>query len=861
MLDAQNAVAAPPAAIRREDYRPPEWLVPRIALDFDLGSERTVVRATLAVARNGSHEAPLRLNGDGLAPVSVTVDGAAAQWTLDEGDLVLPLAGDAAAVEIVTELNPRANTKLMGLYESGGILCTQCESEGFRRITFFPDRPDVLSRYEVRMTADQALYPVLLSNGNREDGGDLPAGRHWAAWRDPFPKPSYLFALVAGDLAANRDAFVTRSGRSVELGIWVREGDLPRTGHAMASLKAAMKWDEEVYGREYDLDTFNIVAVADFNFGAMENKGLNIFNSRYILVDSETATDADYDAVAGVVAHEYFHNWSGNRVTCRDWFQLSLKEGFTVFRDQSFSADMGSPPVKRIEDVRALRAAQFPEDAGPLAHPVQPDSYIEIANFYTATVYVKGAELIRMMHTLLGPAKFRAGADLYFQRHDGQAVTCEDFVKAMEDAGGEDLSDFRLWYSQAGTPRLRASLAHEGDKARIRLEQSVPPTPGQPDKQPVPIPVRLALFGAETGAKRDDRLVLLDRAAQEVVVDGLSERPVLSINRGFSAPVIVETDRSAADLAFLSARDDDPFARYEAMQQLMLDTLLAAIATGGEDHAPVVEAVRGTLTDAALDHAFVAEAVLVPTESFIGDQMSLVDPDAIHVARESLRARLGRDLEPLWRAAYAATAAERFELSPAAKGARRLRTVALGFLIASGAQDAPGLALEQFDGADNMTDRQGALGILANSIAPERETALAAFYERYQGDALVIDKWFTAQALSSRDDTLRAVQLLLRHPDFSLVNPNRLRSLIGAFGANQRALHDASGEGYRFLANSILAVDKLNPQTAAKLVPPLGRWRRFAEDRAALMRAELSRVLAAPGLSKDVFEQVSKSLA
>ncbi|MEA3043881.1 MAG: aminopeptidase [Sphingomonadales bacterium] len=861
MLDAQNAVAAPPAAIRREDYRPPEWLVPRIALDFDLGSERTVVRATLAVARNGSHEAPLRLNGDGLAPVSVTVDGAAAQWTLDEGDLVLPLAGDAAAVEIVTELNPRANTKLMGLYESGGILCTQCESEGFRRITFFPDRPDVLSRYEVRMTADQALYPVLLSNGNREDGGDLPAGRHWAAWRDPFPKPSYLFALVAGDLAANRDAFVTRSGRSVELGIWVREGDLPRTGHAMASLKAAMKWDEEVYGREYDLDTFNIVAVADFNFGAMENKGLNIFNSRYILVDSETATDADYDAVAGVVAHEYFHNWSGNRVTCRDWFQLSLKEGFTVFRDQSFSADMGSPPVKRIEDVRALRAAQFPEDAGPLAHPVQPDSYIEIANFYTATVYVKGAELIRMMHTLLGPAKFRAGADLYFQRHDGQAVTCEDFVKAMEDAGGEDLSHFRLWYSQAGTPRLRASLAHEGDKARIRLEQSVPPTPGQPDKQPVPIPVRLALFGAETGAKRDDRLVLLDRAAQEVVVDGLSERPVLSINRGFSAPVIVETDRSAADLAFLSARDDDPFARYEAMQQLMLDTLLAAIATGGEDHAPVVEAVRGTLTDAALDHAFVAEAVLVPTESFIGDQMSLVDPDAIHVARESLRARLGRDLEPLWRAAYAATAAERFELSPAAKGARRLRTVALGFLIASGAQDAPGLALEQFDGADNMTDRQGALGILANSIAPERETALAAFYERYQGDALVIDKWFTAQALSSRDDTLRAVQLLLRHPDFSLVNPNRLRSLIGAFGANQRALHDASGEGYRFLANSILAVDKLNPQTAAKLVPPLGRWRRFAEDRAALMRAELSRVLAAPGLSKDVFEQVSKSLA
>ena len=431
----------------------------------------------------------------------------------------------------------------------------------------------------------------------------------------------------------------------------------------------------------------------------------------------------------------------------------------------------------------------------------------------------------------------------------------------MEEASGVDLSDFRLWYSQAGTPRLKAAVTHAGNEAHIRLEQSVPATPGQPVKQPMPIPVRFALFGAETGTKHEDRLILLDQAAQALVVGGVAERPILSINRGFSAPVIVETDRSAEDLAFLSARDDDPFARYEAMQQLMLDTLLAAIATGKEEHAPVVDAVRNTLTDAALDHAFVAEAVLVPTESFIGDQMKIVDPDAIHAARERLRARLGRDLEANWRAAYAATAANRFELSPAAKGARRLRTVTLGFLMASGAEDAPGLALRQFEAADNMTDRQGALGHLANSTAPERETALLAFYNRYKGNALVIDKWFTAQALSSRDDTLRAVQLLLRHPDFSLVNPNRLRSLIGAFGANQRALHDASGEGYRFLANSILAVDKLNPQNAARMVPPLGRWRRFAEDRAALMRAELARILAAPGLSKDVFEQVSKSLA
>jgi aminopeptidase N len=860
MLDAQNAVAAAPAAIRREDYRPPEWLVPEISLDFDLGAEKTVVRATLHAARNGSHKGPLTLQGDAITPASVKLDGADADFTMEEGDLVLAIAGDAATIEIVTHLNPRANTKLMGLYESGGILCTQCEAQGFRRITFFPDRPDVLTRYRVRMTADKAAYPVLLSNGNREAGGELPDGRHWAEWHDPFPKPSYLFALVAGDLAANRDTFVTRSGREVALGIWVREADLPRTGHAMASLKAAMKWDEDVYGREYDLGIFNIVAVADFNFGAMENKGLNVFNSRYVLVDPETATDADHDAVAGVVAHEYFHNWSGDRVTCRDWFQLSLKEGFTVFRDQSFSADMGSPAVKRIEDVRALRGAQFPEDAGPLAHPVRPDSYIEISNFYTATIYTKGAEVIRMMHTLLGPEKFRAGSDLYFERHDGQAVTCEDFVRAMEDASGIDLEEFRTWYSQAGTPRVTASTTREpGGAARIRLAQATPPTPGQPIKVPVPIPLKLALFDGETGAKRADQLVLLDHASQELVIEGAGERPILSINRGFSAPIIVETDRGTADLAFLSAHDDDPFARYEAMQQLMLDTLLAAIA-GKEDFAPVVEAVRGTLTDPALDHAFIAEAVLVPTEAFIGDQMKIVEPDAIHVAREALRARLGRELEPLWRAAYAATAANRFALSPAAKGARRLRTVALGFLMASGAVDAPALALRQFEDADNMTDRQGALGILANSEAPERETALAAFYERYKGDALVIDKWFTVQALSSRDDTLKAVQRLLAHPDFTLANPNRLRSLLGAFGANQRALNDKSGEGYRFLANAILAVDKLNPQNAAKMVPPLGRWRRFGEDRARMMRAVLEHILATPGLSKDVFEQVSKSL-
>ena len=862
MLDALSAPTAPPAAIRREDYQPPEWLVPEIALEFDLGAERTVVRSRLTVERNGDHGAPLRLDSEDGEVLRVTVDGKQVDSERSDGRLVVALDGERHIVETETRIAPAANTQLMGLYASGGMLCTQCEAEGFRRITPFPDRPDVLSRYRVKMIADQATYPVLLSNGDPVGSGDLDGGRHWAEWHDPFPKPCYLFALVAGDLQARKDQFVTRSGRTVDLGIWVREEDLPRTEHAMNALKQSMKWDEETYGREYDLDVFNIVAVADFNFGAMENKGLNIFNSRYVLADPDIATDADYDAVAGVVAHEYFHNWSGNRVTCRDWFQLSLKEGFTVFRDQQFSADMGSASVKRIEDVRALRAAQFPEDAGPLAHPVRPDSYIEISNFYTATVYNKGAELIRMMRTILGPEQFRAGSDLYFERHDGEAVTCEDFVRAMEEANGVDLSRFRLWYGQAGTPRVRAKLTHQpGDgRAHLVLEQEVPPTPGQPLKQPMPIPLSVALFGERSGDKHADQLVMLEEERTELVFDGLGERPVLSINRGFSAPVVLETNRSAADLAFLSARDDDPFARYEAMQQLMLDTLIAAI-NGNEDLEAVIEAVEQTLRDPALDPAFVGEAVLLPSEAFIGDHLASVDPEAVHAARESLRRALGERLEDLWRGAYAASTANRYELSPAAKGRRRLRTVALGYIAAADAEDAASLALQQFESADNMTDRQGALGVLVNTDAPERETALAAFYERYRANALVLDKWFTSQALSMREDTVDAVERLAQHPDFTLTNPNRLRSLVGAFAANQRGFHHISGRGYRFLADMIIAADRLNPQTAAKLVPPLGRWRRFGEQRGALMRAELQRIVDLPATSKDVFEQASKSLA
>jgi aminopeptidase N len=875
MVDIQRSLAgeAPaPTVTRREDYRPPAWAVPTIDLAFDLDPAATRVRATLRVERGGTHDEPLRLDGAGQEPLAVRVDGVAVNdWRLDDETLVIPLAGAAHTIETEVALAPETNTQLMGLYASNGILCTQCEAEGFRRITYFPDRPDVLTRYHVRMEADRARFPVLLANGDPVAQGEGENGRHWAEWDDPFPKPSYLFALVAGDLAVNRGNFTTMSGREVQLGIWVRAADLPRTEHALHALKLSMAWDERVYGREYDLDVFNIVAVDDFNFGAMENKGLNIFNSRYILADPDTATDYDYDAIAAVVAHEYFHNWSGDRITCRDWFQLSLKEGFTVYRDQGFSADQGSAAVKRIEDVRSLRAGQFPEDAGPLAHPVRPERYLEISNFYTATIYNKGAELIRMMATMLGPVKFRAATDLYFQRFDGTAATCEDFVACMEEAGEVDLSQFRLWYSQAGTPRLAVGVEHEasGGRATVTLAQSVPPTPGQGDKAPMLLPLKLKLFGADTGRPlTDERLVLFGDAAGSITFEGVAERPVLSINRGFSAPIVIDSDRTAADLAFLSRHDDDPFGRYEAMQQLMLDTLVAGAVEGQADHMAVIEAVRATLGEtleggARLDPAFVAEAVLLPSDSFVGDQLSVVDPEAVFRAREALRRDLGRALDAQWRQAYDG-AREPYAYSSAAKGLRRLRNVALGYLAASGAADAAKLAFTQFEAADNMTDRQAALGTLANGEGPafegERVAALDIFYNRYADNGLVLDKWFQTQALSSRADTPAAVAELARHPAFTLANPNRARSLLGAFGVNARAFNAADGAGYRFLADQLIALDRLNPQTSAKLLPPLGRWRRFDAGRARIMRGELERIVATPGLSKDLFEQASKSL-
>lgn len=867
MADAAPTPHDPPV-IRREDYKPFAWLVPTTSLDFDLGLEKTRVTARLTLERNPVAESSqeLRLEGDGLTALSVRVDGEAVNdWRMDGPDLILTLPGDRHTVEIVTEIDPGANTQLMGLYASNGMLCTQCEAEGFRRIAFFPDRPDVLSTYSVRMEGDKRQFPILLCNGNKVDEGEAASGRHWAQWHDPWPKPSYLFALVAGDLVANSAPFTTISGREVECNVWVRREDLERTDHAIESLHRSMKWDEETFGREYDLDLYNIVAVSDFNMGAMENKGLNVFNTKYVLADPDTATDADFDAVEGVIAHEYFHNWSGNRVTCRDWFQLSLKEGFTVLRDQLFSQDMRGHAVKRIEDVRILRAAQFPEDAGPLAHPIRPDSYREISNFYTATVYNKGAEVIRMMRSMAGVDAFRKGTDLYFDRHDGEAATCEDFVKAIEEGAGLDLEQFRNWYRQAGTPTVTVKQETTGDTLGLTLTQTIPATPGQPDKQPMPIPLRVAVHSMAEGAMGTEQLIVLDQAEQTFDLPLAGADPVVSINRGYTAPVTIERDLDAAQLVFLAARDDDPFARYEAMQELAVSHLVAAARgdASAEDEAAIIEAFRAILTDEALDNAMRGELMMLPSEGYLFEAMAAgenkADPGAIHTAREGLKAAIGAALTEEFHALY--ERAEKLSLDdPAGRGARKVKTQVLVYAAASDPAKAADLATQQFDRADNMTDRQGALMVLCSLEDDQREERLKAFYDRYKGNDLVIDKWFTLQALSLHPDVIAQVEALAKHPDFTMKNPNRVRSLYMAFAGNPQGFHAADGAGYRMIADVILALDPINPQTAARFVPALGRWRRIEPGRAALMKGELERIKAAGDLSRDTFEQVTRSL-
>ena len=873
LADAPPEPKEPPV-IRREDYQPFAWLVPETRLDFDLGLERTEVTARLSVERNPAAQAgaTIRLNGDGLEARSVKVDGESVDdWSMEGGDLILPLPGEAHEIEIVTEIDPSANSQLMGLYASNGMLCTQCEAEGFRRITFFPDRPDVLSTYRVAMRGPKEQFPVLLCNGNEVASGESEDGMRWAEWHDPWPKPSYLFALVAGDLVANSGSFTTVEGREVTLNVWVRArteggGDLARTDHALESLKKSMRWDEQTFGRAYDLDLYNIVAVSDFNMGAMENKGLNVFNTKYVLADPETATDGDFDAVEGVIAHEYFHNWSGNRVTCQDWFQLSLKEGFTVLRDQLFSQDMQGEAVKRIEDVRVLRSVQFPEDSGPLAHPIRPDSFREISNFYTATVYNKGAEVIRMMRTMAGEERFRKGTDLYFDRHDGEAATCEDFISAIEDGAGLDLEQFRLWYSQAGTPKVDVKLAHADGTATLTLRQTVPPTPGQPMKEPMPIPLRIALFDRKSGAHRGEELVVLDAAEQSFAFDGFATPPVLSINRGFSAPVSIERSLPAEDLVFLAAKDDDPFARYEAMQELVVAHLTAASGGDLDDTAKaqgreaIREALAAILDDADLDDAMRGELMMLPSQTYLAEQQLVADPGRIHAEREGLKAWLGSELESAFVALHERVSGVPFSLDRAAKGARKVKTQALVYLAAGAPDRATAMAAAQYDEADNMTDRQGALMVLAGLQGPERTARLLDFYNRYKGNDLVVDKWFSLQAISLHPNAIEHVKALAEHPDFTLRNPNRVRSLYMAFAGNPHAFHAESGEGYRMIADLILALDPLNAQTAARFVPSLGRWRRIEPDRAALMRGELERLVAAPKLSRDTYEQVTRSL-
>ena len=879
---------APPKPTLLTEYRPPDFLIDEVDLSFSLGEDETIVTSLLVLRRNpaaGTPHASLRLDGEELELLSIGLDGPpldAGRYRIEpDGALIIPEVLDGFRLEIVVRIKPQLNTALSGLYTSGGNFCTQCEAEGFRRITYFLDRPDVSAKFRVRIEADKTRYPILLSNGNPRETGDRPGGRHFAIWEDPHPKPSYLFALVAGDLVAHRDEFITRSGRKVPLAIWVRRGDEDKCAHAMASLKASMKWDEDVYGLEYDLDVFNIVAVSDFNMGAMENKGLNIFNTRYVLAKPDTATDTDYEGIESVIAHEYFHNWTGDRVTCRDWFQLSLKEGLTVFRDQQFSADMGSHAVSRIADIRALRAGQFPEDAGPLAHPVQPQSYLRIDNFYTATVYNKGAELIRMMHTLLGRDGFRKGMDLYIQRHDNSAATIPGFVSAMQDASGIDLSEFALWYHQAGTPEITIEDRYDpaSKSYELTVSQKTPPTPGQPEKQPLPIPVAMGLIGpngdemptrlaGEPAAQEGTRLLVCTQPRQTFRFVDVAAPPVPSLLRDFSAPVKLQ-GVPLERLKFLAIHDTDPVARWDAGQRAATAILLARVALWRDGTAlppldtDLVEAARHHLAGAAQDRAFAAQALLLPGELALADEMTVVDVEAIHAVREEARAAIAAALRQEFAAAYRDLAdTGPYTTDGAAIGRRALRNVALAYLAAGDNREGARLAKAQFDAQQNMTDVMAALSVLVEIDGPERDAALTAFYAKWRDDPLVTDNWFSLQARSSLPGTIAAVKELTRHPAFTRGNPNRWRALIGAFAnGNRLHFHAASGEGYEFLTDEVLAIDPSNPQLAARAVQPLGQWRRFDAGRQALMKAQLQRIHDTAGLSTNTFEMVSKSLA
>lgn len=887
--------AQQPATIYLKDYTVPDYLIKTTDLRFEIYEGETLVSAMLHLYRNPDAVSPatqLKLQGADVELVSIALDGRmldASEYAFGEESLTVFNTPEQFSLITITRIRPETNTSLEGLYKSRTMYCTQCEAEGFRKITYYLDRPDVMSEFTTTIVAEKK-FPVLLSNGNLIAQGDSGEHRHYATWHDPFKKPAYLFALVAGDLAHINDSFTTCSGREVALKIFVEPKDLDKCAHAMTSLKNSMRWDEDVYGREYDLDIFMIVAVDDFNMGAMENKGLNIFNTSCVLAKPQTTTDAGFQRVEGVVAHEYFHNWSGNRVTCRDWFQLSLKEGFTVYRDAEFSADMGSRTIKRVEDVSLLRTLQFAEDAGPMAHPIRPESYIEISNFYTMTIYEKGAEVIRMLANLLGKENFRKGTDLYFERHDGQAVTTEDFVAALADASGRNLDQFKRWYSQAGTPRLQVSDHYDGhtQEYSLTIKQSCPPTPESDHKLPFHIPIAMGLLGSAgdlplniKGVAADietsdntHRVLELTDVEQTFIFQGVPEQPVPSLLRGFSAPVKLHYNYSRADLALLMSRDSDGFNRWEASQQLGLYTINDVIAAyqAGQQLAAVsidpalVNAYRQVLRDESLDKAMVAYILTLPTEAYLTELAEVVDVEAIHYSRAAVRAHIARELRDEFMAIYYAYDHQQtYQATAQAIAARSLKNVALGYLMLLDDDSFIRACEEQYRSANNMTDEMAALTQLVNTPTPLAQQlaapALVDFHRRWQQESLVVNQWLAVQASCVLPETLAKVKALQQHPTYDGKNPNKIRALISTF-CNNNAInfHANAGAGYRFLADQIITLNTQNPQIAARLLTPLTKWKKYSPERQALMRAELQRIMAEPALSKDVFEVVSKSL-
>ncbi len=860
-----------PQTVYLKDYTPPAFLVDTVDLDFVIETGATTVTATLAMRRNPAGAGrSLVLDGEELETLSVAVDGEKVPFLATDNTLTIADVPDAFTLQTVVRIQPETNTRLSGLYRSRDGYFTQCEAQGFRRITWFLDRPDVMSTYTVTLHADKATLPVLLANGNPVAAGDEPHGRHWAKWNDPFRKPAYLFAVVAGKLDVLRDSFRTASGRDVQLAIYVEPGKLDQCPHAMAALQKSMKWDEERFGLECDLDHYMIVAVGDFNMGAMENKGLNIFNTKYVLARSDVATDVDFENIDRVVAHEYFHNWTGNRVTCRDWFQLSLKEGLTVFRDQEFGADLHNRSIARIREVRGLRAGQFPEDAGPMSHPVRPSSFVEINNFYTATVYEKGAEVIRMIQTLIGREGFRAGMDEYFRRHDGQAVTCEDFVAAMAAASGFDFTQFMRWYNQPGTPHVAVD-GHFDAETRTYTLTCTQANPRASDQAPYLIPVRVALFSEEGElVANSERLLQLTANTQSFVFNDIAAEPTPSLLRDFSAPVYLDFAYTPEQLTLLLAHESDPFNAWEAGQRLASTLILdatAAIAGGRQAAWPAsfVDAARRLLqTHAERGAAFVAEALTLPGETTLAEALDEVDPDALHAARNALRRHLAEQMESEFAGLYAALAPNApYAPSSEQAGRRALRNVCLGYLLELDTPATRQLALQQFRNADNMTDQFAALAALANVNAadcPERETALADFYARWQHEALVVDKWLAAQSTSRRPDTLATVKALTTHPAFDIGNPNKVYALIRAFGANLPRFNVADGSGYAFIADRILDLHDRNPQVASRLARCFDRWKKFDTGRQAHARAALERIRGHEGLSRDVLEIVTRAL-